>query len=188
MAARAGDGGGLSLSPRAMRIAGWLAVIGLIAVVALAVRLLGGNADGAAVVPSPSASPGGPHAIVFGTQLDPATGQVPEAAATGRFVPGDLFAYSVPPDDERPEAVFVEVTRADGTGEEVVQAAADARQVVPPDRPAVGFTVPVDRLFEVFGAGAYRMRIYLDPDEPPIAEGSFELVSAPSESAAPPSG
>ena len=49
MASRPGEDGVLSLSPAALRVAGWVAVIALIAAIALTVRFLGGNADGTAV-------------------------------------------------------------------------------------------------------------------------------------------
>jgi hypothetical protein len=184
MATRPGDGGALTLSPRGLRIAGWLAVIALIALVALAVRLLGGNADGAAVLPSPSASAGGPLAIAFGTELDPATAQVVEASRTERFIAGDTFAYSVAADAQRPDVVYVEVVRVTGDAEQVVQAIADGEQQVPAERPAVAFTVPADTLIAAFGTGTYRMRIFADPDATPIAHGTFELHD-PAASAAP---
>ena len=178
MASRPGEDGVFSLSPRAMRIAGWLAVIALIAVVALAVRVLGGNADGTAVVPSPSASGGSVLPIAFGTELDPVTGEVTDASRTERFVAGDTFAYSVSTDEPPPAAVYVVVDRTAGGVEEVVQSAADGEQLVPADRAAIAFTVPADNLIAGFGPGTYRMRIHLDPDEPPLAEGTFELVAA----------
>ena len=184
MATRPGDGGAPSLSPRALGIAGWLAVIALIALIALAVRLLGGNADGSAVLPSPSPSAGGPLPIHFGTELDPVTARVLEASRTERFVAGDTFAYSVAHDAERPDVVYVEVVRVAGEAEEVVQAITDGEQQVPTDRPAVAFTVPADVLLTAFGPGTYRMRIFADPEATPIAEGTFELHD-PAASAAP---
>jgi hypothetical protein len=185
MASRPGDAGALTLSPRAMGIAGWIAVIALIAIIALAVRLLGGNADGAALLPSPSASPGGTLPIVFGTELDPATAQVTEASRTDRFIAGDTFAYSVAPEADRPEVVYVEVVRTGGDGEAPVQSAAEGEQAVPPDRPAIAFTVPADNLFSAFGPGSYRMRIYADAGaDTALAEGSFELYD-PAASGAP---
>ena len=159
-----------------MRIAGWLAVIGVIAVVALAVRLLGGNADGTTVLPSPSQSAGGPAAITFGTALDPTTGQVPDTARTDRFVAGDTFAYSVPAEGERPDVVHVVVERTAGGPAEVVQDVSEGRQIVPADRSAIAFTVPVDLLLDAFGPGTYVMRIHIDSDAAPVAEGSFDLL------------
>jgi hypothetical protein len=178
MATRPGAEGAFSLSPRAMRIAGWLAVIALIALVALAVRLLGGNADGTAPLPSASGTPGGPAPIAFGTELDPATAQVTDASRTDRFVAGDTFAYSVAADPERPDVVYVEVVRIVEGSEESVQTAAEGEQTVPPDRPAIAFTVPADALFSAFGPGTYRMRILADPDGTALAEGTFELYAA----------
>lgn len=175
MASRPGEAGPLTLSPRAMGLAGWLAVIALIAIVALSVRLLGGNADGAALLPSPSASPSAALPIAFGTELDPATAQVTEESRTNRFIAGDTFAYSVAAQTDRPDVVYVEVIRTDGDGEVPVQTAAEGEQQVPSDRPAIAFTVPADNLFSAFGPGRYRMRIYVDPAEPVVAEGDFEL-------------
>lgn len=181
MAARAGDGGRLSLSPRGMRIAGWLAVVGVIGVVALVVGLLGGDAEESGVVPSPSASQAGPAPIAFGTGLDPTSGEVATAAATNRFVAGDTFAYSVGPAAGRPDVVHVEVERTAGGEVGIVQAAANARQEVPSARPVIAFTAPADDLLAVFGPGTYVMRIYADPAQPHLAEGTFELLAdAPS--------
>jgi hypothetical protein len=41
----------------------------------------------------------------------------------------------------------------------------------------IAYNVPADELIRVFGPGMYLMRIYLDPEAPPIAEGRFELVA-----------
>lgn len=176
MAVRPGSGR-FTLSPRGMRIAGWLAALGAIALIALAVRILGGNADGTAIVPSPSATPGGPAPIAFGTALDPTSSQVSETARTERFVAGDTFAYSVAPTAGRPDVVYVEVERTGETEPEIVQAAAEGEQAVPADRPAVAFTVPAANLLEAFGPGTYVMRIRAEPDGAPIAEGTFELLA-----------
>ncbi len=176
MAVRPGSGGWPSLSPRGLRIAGWLAAIGVIGLIALAVRLLGGNADGAAILPSPSATPGGPAPIAFGTTLDPATSQVPDTARTERFVVGDTFAYSVAPGAGRPDGVYVEVERIAGGDATIVQAAAEGEQAVPADRLAIAFTVPAENLLSAFGPGTYVMRIRDDPDGAPLAEGTFELL------------
>ncbi len=183
MAARPGEDGVFNLSPRAMRIGGWLAVIVLIAAVALAVRILGGNADGAAVVPSPSATVGGVLPIAFGTELDATSHEVTESSRTDRFVVGDTFAYSVAIGAAPPEVVYVVVERTGGGAEEVVQSATDGEQFIPADRATIAFTVPAEALVAAFGPGTYRMRILLSPEEPPLAEGSFELVGPASPSA-----
>lgn len=159
-----------------MRIGGWLAVIVVIGIIALAVRLLGGNADGTTVLPSPSPSQGGPLPITFGTALDADTSQVAAAARSERFVSGDTFAYSVPASIERPDAVHVVVERTTGGPAEVVQTLDEGRQAVPAERTAIAFTVPADALLEAFGPGTYLMRIHVDPEGPAIAEGSFELL------------
>src|SRR5687767_813717 len=98
MAQRPGDDGSsaLKLSPRALRIGGWVAAILLIAGIAVVVGLLGGDADRGPLGASPSASDGAATAtIAFGTSIDQATGEVAEDARTDRFAAGDTFAYSV---------------------------------------------------------------------------------------------
>lgn len=173
------------LSRRQKLIAGWLAAIALILVIAIVVRFLGGDGDGSPVVPSPSATGDStaPAAISFGTSLDPTSGEVPEAVRATRFADGDTFAYSVPPTGTLPATVYVEVERVGGGAGGIVQESApEGVQPVPAGRPAIGFTVPAANLLAVFGPGEYVMRIHLDPTEDPIAEGSFVLVGEPATS------
>jgi hypothetical protein len=166
----------LSLSPRARWIAGWVAAIVIIALVAGFVRLLGGNADGTAILPGDTPSPGigDPAAIRFGTALDPGTGEVSEQAETDRFVESDAFAYSYRPPEPPPATVWVEVRRGSEGDGEAVQApaphglAADAR--------VIAFEVPAAALFRDFGTGPFQMRIFLVEDDPPAAVGTFELI------------
>ncbi len=181
MARRPGGDGPvpLTLSPRALRIGGWVVAILLIAGIAVVVGLLGGDADTGPLGASPSASDsvaGG--TIAFGTSIDQATGQVAAGASTDRFVAGDTFAYSVALSETTPDPVFVEVRRTGGGLAEIVQAPVDGRQPLEYP-PALAFDVPADDLFEVFGPGEYLMVIYADPALAPIAEGSFTLVGAP---------
>ncbi|HSI99285.1 MAG TPA: hypothetical protein VLA59_02745 [Patescibacteria group bacterium] len=188
MARRPGGEGRFTLSRRQKLIAGWLAAIAVILLIALVVRFLGGDGDGTPVVPSPSATGDSTAraAITFGTGLDPTSGEVPEAARTTRFADGDTFAYSVPPAGALPSTVYVEVERVGGGAPGIVQEAdPEGVQQVPPGRPSIGFTVPAANLLAVFGPGEYVMRIHLDPADEPIAEGSFVLVGEP---AASPSG
>ena len=174
MARRPGGEDPFVLSPRARRIAGWMAAALLIGVVALAVRLLGGNGDGTVLDPSPSGPSPSEPVITFGTALDPDTDEVAAEARTNRFAEGDTFAYSVSPSGtELPQAVYVEVRRA-GLAEPE-QAPVDP-QALPADRDAIGFSVPAADLLAVFGPGEYLMLIYADPAGEPIAEGSFQLV------------
>jgi hypothetical protein len=189
MARRPGGEGRFTLSRRQKLIAGWLAAIGLILVIAIVVRFLGGDGTGSPVVPSPSASDAGasPAAIAFGTTLDATGGEVPETARVSRFAAGDTFAYSVPPDGVVPSTIYVGVERVAGGAAEVVQdAATDGMQTVPAGRPAIAFTVPVAQLLEAFGPGEYVMRIHLDPADDPIAQGTFVLVGEPAASASAP--
>ncbi|HET8776171.1 MAG TPA: hypothetical protein VFN76_00790 [Candidatus Limnocylindria bacterium] len=170
-----------SLSPRARRIAGWLAALLLVLGIAAVVRFLGGNGDGTPVgaAPSGSASPASDAAaITFGTAIDPATGQVAEAARAESFTAGETFAYSVEPGAALADPVYVEVRRTGGGPVGVVQEAVDDQDL--PDPRAIAFTVPVDNLLDVFGSGEYLMLIYAEAGGTgdPLAEGTFELVSA----------
>jgi hypothetical protein len=112
----------LELSPRARRIGGWLAAIVIVLGIAGAVRLFGGNADGDAVLATPSPAPSTVlYAINFGTELGDDR-LVPPEAETNRFVPDDLFAYSVA-DAPAATSVYVGVRRITGGPAEIVQPA-----------------------------------------------------------------
>ena len=103
---------------------------------------------------------------------------IPVGARTTSFERGDTFAYAVG-GGQPAEAVYVEVERTDGGPLEIVQAPIEAQAI--PDAPAlIGFTVPAAALLDAWGAGAYVMRIYLEPGGEPIAEGRFVLAEAPS--------
>jgi hypothetical protein len=178
MARGPGDGGRFRLSPRARQLAGWVIALLLVLGIAGAVRLLGESGDEGAVVPSPSGAGGAATlAIVFGTELSPER-VIPVDARTTSFDRSDTFAYAVG-GGEPAEAVYVEVERTDGGPLEIVQAPIEAQAI--PDAPAlIGFTVPAAALLDAWGAGAYVMRIYLEPEGEPIAEGRFVLAEAPS--------
>ena len=185
MARRPGADGAapINLSPRALRIGGWVVAILLVAGIAVVVGLFGGDADSGPLGASPSASGSVAAAtIAFGTSIDLATGEVAEGAGTDRFVAGDTFAYSVPLSASAPDPVFVEVRRTGGGVAEVVQTPVDEGRQPLEYPPALAFDVPADILFEVFGPGEYLMLIYADPALDPIAEGSFILVGAPAAS------
>ncbi len=123
MARRPGEEGStLNLSPRALRIGGWMVAILLIAGIAVVVGILGGDAQEPGVGASPSGSGAlGTAEIAFGTALDPASGEVATAARTDRFTAGDAFVYSVAA-AEPPAAVYVEVRRTGGGAVEIAQA------------------------------------------------------------------
>jgi hypothetical protein len=144
--------------------------------IAGAVRLLGESGDSGAVVPTPSASGGAALLpVVFGTELT-AERVVPVEARTTTFEPDTTFAYAVD-GGEPAEVVYVEVERTDGGPLETVQEPVEGQAI--PDAPAlIGFSVPTVNLLNAWGPGAYAMRIYLDPDGDPIAEGAFTLVEA----------
>jgi len=169
-----------SLSPRARWIAGWIVAVALIVGIAVVVNVLGGNADGTAVVPTPTGTAvtgdASSATIRFGTALDPATQEVAVDAETDRFVGTDAFAYSYRPPEPPPTTVWVEVRRnADGSGEAVQ---APAPHGLAEDARVIAFEVPASALFDDFGAGPFQMRIYLEEDGAPAATGSFELVGA----------
>jgi hypothetical protein len=174
MAQPRGRDGRIDLSPRARLIGGWLAALLLVLGIAAGVRLLGGNADGTALLPSAGASaPTSPLPITFGTELDDDR-LVTSASVTTRFTPDDTFAYSVA-DAEPASTVYVAVERTEGGEIELVQPASDPQPI--PGAPArIGFTVPAANLFEAFGPGTYRMSISLEPNAVPVAEGTFQLI------------
>lgn len=181
MARRPGEPFRLNLSPRSLRLAGWLVALVIVLGVAAAVRVLGGNGDGATVANSPSPSAAAFPPIAFGTALDELRG-VAAGSETTTFTRGQMFAYSVP-DAVPASAVYVEVVRVGGGPQETVQAPVEAQTI--PDGPGpIGFTVAADILLDVFGAGRYVMTIYLDPAGEPIASGAFELVEAAASSSA----
>jgi hypothetical protein len=182
MARRPGEPFRLNLSPRSLRLAGWLVAVVLVLGIAAAVRFLGGNGDGAAVATSPSPSGAAPAPITFGTALDDLRAVV-AGSETSEFTRGQTFAYAVP-DAAPASVVYVEVARIDGA-EETVQAPVEGQPV--PNAPGpIGFTVPADNLIDAFGAGRFEMTIYLDPAGSPIAAGTFELVDAPASAGASP--
>lgn len=170
----------LRLPPKARPFVGWVAAAVIIVGVAVVVGLLGGNADGTAVVPTATPSPSAAQAaeeIRFGTALDPATQEVAADAETDRFLESDMFAYSFRPTEAPPTTVWVEVRRnADGSGEAVQPPAPHG---LAEDAMVVAFQVPAANLFADFGPGEYQMRITLEEDGAPVATGSFELVTDP---------
>ena len=179
-----------NLSPRGRRIAGWLAALVIVLGIAAVVRFLGGNGDGTPVGAGPSGSASAradaAAPITFGTTIDPATGQVADAARAESFTAGQTFAYSVAPGDALADPVYVEVRRTGGGEVGVAQEAAEAQNL--PDPRAIAFTVPVDVLLGAFGPGEYLMLIYADAGGTgdPLAEGTFELAAAaPSDAGAP---
>ena len=181
MARRTGDSESISLSPRARRIGGWFVAVLLVIGIAVVVRVLGGNGDGAGVVPAGSSLPSGSDVapIAFGTALDPASGEVAADARSDRFADGDPFVYSVSPSDlgpgnPVPVAVYVRVERTGGGALEVAQEAVEAQKL--PDPRVIAFSVPTADLLADFGPGEYLMVIYADPAAAPIAEGAFRLI------------
>jgi hypothetical protein len=190
MARRPGEDRRFALSPRDRRIAGWLAAAAVFVVIAMAVGILGGNADGTPVAPGSSATASASAAatIRFGTALDAASAMVSAEAETNRFAAGDTFAYSVDAEAAVPAAVYVGVERTGGGAQEVVQSAAEAGfQDLPDGATAIAFTVPAVNLLREFGPGEYRMTIFTDPTAAPIAEGTFVLVEVPASGSGAPS-
>jgi hypothetical protein len=173
--ARPLSGGPARLGPGPRILLGWVAAAALVAVIAFIVGLPGKDAG----TLQPTASPSGARAlpIVFGTALDPASGEAIQA--TDRFAAGDLFAYSVrlaAPIGR--DAVQVEVLRVDGDVLTVVQP--PATQAVSAESRLIAFSVPADALLTAFGEGKFLMRIYTAAGQQPVAEGGFQLIGAAS--------
>ena len=188
MARRPGDERRRSLTPSQRRLAGWAAALALVVGIAVVVGILGGNGDGAAVVPDASGESPGPSIaeITFGTAIDPVTGEVATTSRVARFEADDAFAYSVRSEEQLPTVIYVEVERTAGGPTEVVQAIPDGDQGLPDNAEVIAFTVPAIRLLDEFGPGTYEMRIHLDAEGEPVAEGTFELVDpAPPASSVP---
>lgn len=168
----------IELTPRVRTIAGWVVAILIVIGAAFFVGRLGSpDAPGTAA----SGAAGSPvatlPAIAFGTGLDAATGEVASDLRTGRFAAGDLFAYSVrPPGPPGTEQLYVEVIRL-GPDQTATAVQTPAPQGISPAADVIAYDVPADALIEAFGPGTYLMRIYLEPDGSPIAEGQFELVA-----------
>ena len=169
------------LSPGARRIAGWVAAVAIVAGIAIGAQIVGGSGEG-----EPNASAGGspsadePTAITFGTALDPTTGLVATASRTSDFAAGDTFAYSVA-DVAPPPNVYVEVERLAGGPGTIVQA--PALQTLGPGAVALAFSVPAAAVLDTFGPGQYEMRIYVEGETAPVAEGTFTLVEEPTPTA-----
>lgn len=175
MARPASPEGRPALSPRARLFAGWLAVFAMVMIIGGAVRLFGGNADGDDILPTPSSSSAaGLLPITFGTELGPDR-LVLAASQTDRFTADDTFAYSV--NDAAPASeIYVAVRRTSGGPIGVVQRPTDAQAI--PGAPAlIGFKVAASALFKAFGPGTYEMLIHLQPEQPPIAGGTFRLIA-----------
>ena len=179
MARRPGGESRFSLTPSQRRLAGWGAALALVIGTAVVVGLLGGNGDGSDVAPGPSEGSPAPTIpeIAFGTAIDPVSGEVATASRTTRFDADDAFAWSVRPAGELPGFVYVQVERTGGGPEEVVQAIpGEGDQPLPEGAEVIAFTVPALNLIDEFGPGTYVMRVHVDAEADPIAQGTFELV------------
>lgn len=167
--------------PRARVILGWVGAAVVIAVVAFIVGRPAGDANqpGALASASPSGAPQ-PLAIDFGTARDELTFAITEPVST--FRRGDPFTYSVQlADPVGVDTIYVRVDRV-GESPETVQDWSDGNQRVDPTLMAISFQVPADRLLEDFGAGAYEMRISLEPAGSILALGQFRLEEPPAAS------
>ncbi len=179
MARRPGGESRVSLTPSQRRLAGWGVALALIVGIAVAVGILGGNGDGTAVEPDESAASAAPSIaeIAFGTAIDEVSGEVATATRTTRFDADDAFAWSVRPTEQLPALVYVEVERTGGGAQEVVQAIpGEGDQPLADDAEVIAFSVPALALLDEFGPGTYVMRVHLDAEGEPIAQGTFELV------------
>ena len=166
----------VTTTPGMRTIVGWLAAIGIVIIAAFFVGRLGSpEAPGSGGSTASGPTSPTPLPIAFGTGLD-ATGEVAADLQMARFAEGDLFAYSVRRPNAAVEQVFVEVIRVgDGEAGPVQTPAPQALLETYPEM--IAFDVPADALIDAFGPGTFVMRIYLDPQQDPIAEGRFELVA-----------
>jgi hypothetical protein len=161
--------------PRAQTWLGWAAAALGVGVVAFLV----GRAGSEAGLPAPSPSPSGasPLAIMYGTALDPVSGESVEA--TDRFRAGDPFAYSVRmPAPAGVDTILVEIIRLNADGTETVAQQPSEQRIVATSR-VFAFEVLTADLLQAWGPGTYAMRIYLPGAEDPLAAGRFTLVETP---------
>jgi hypothetical protein len=170
---RAGPG------PRARAWLGWAAA----AVGVIVVAFLVGRAGSESGLPSPTPSPSAiePLPVVFGTALDPATGEAIEP--TERFRAGDTIAYSVRLlSAPGVGTILVEIARVEAGRQVVVQEPSE--QGIVPTSPVIGFrfALPTANLLDAWGPGDYAMRIYLPGAVDPFAAGRFTLVETPASS------
>lgn len=166
--------------PRAQTWLAWAAAALGVGVVAFLVGRAGSEAGLPSPTPMPSAA--GPLPILYGTALDPASGEATQPA--DRFRDGDPLAYSVRmPSAPGVDTILVEVIRlnADGT-ETVAQPQSRGEQGVVATSPVFGFQVQTSTLLEAWGPGDYAMRIYLPGALAPFAAGRFTLVETPAAS------
>lgn len=165
-------------SPRAKTWLGWAAAALGVGVVAFVVGRAGSDAELPPTSPSPSAA--GPLAIVYGTALDPVTGEAVQA--TDRFRDGDPFAYSVRmPAALGVDHILVEIVRLNADGTKTV-AQRPSEQGILAGSPVFAFEVRTTDLLLAWGPGTYAMRVYLPGASDPLATGRFTLVETPAES------
>jgi hypothetical protein len=165
--------------PRTRVWLGWAAAVVGVVLVAFLVGRAGSESGLPSPTPSPSAE--GPLPIVFGTALDPATGEA--VGATDRYRAGDRIAYSVRlPAAPGVGTILVEIARLEAGHETIVQQPSE--QGIVASSPVIGFTfaVATGELIDAWGPGDYAMRIYLPGAVDPFAAGRFILVETPTAS------
>ena len=164
--------GGRRGAPR--RWLGWVAAALGVGALAFIVGRAGLDVGLSGATPTPTAvSPG---QVVFGSALDPATGEA--TGGLNRFRAGDAMAYSVRL-SEAPAggSVFIGVVRLDGSAETVVQEPKEtAANVV---GSVLGFRPSAAAMLAAWGPGTFVLRIYTDPASAPVATGRFILVESP---------
>lgn len=159
--------------PRARSWLGWAAAAAGVAVVAFFVGRAGTELGVSSPTPSPSPAP---LSVVFGTALDPVSGEA--VNPTERFRAGDTVAYSVRlASAPGVTTILVEIIRFEGEVETVVQQ--PSTQGIVASSLVIAFTVPASRLLDAWGAGSYVMRIFLPGAPDPFATGRFTLVETP---------
>lgn len=159
-------------SPRPIRPwLGWAAAAAAVLAVAFIAGRAGSDVELASPTPTPSVI--GPVAVVFGTGLDPDTGEAIEPQT--RFGPGDPLAYSATlPAAPGVSTMLLEVVRLEAAGVATVQAPTETE--IDATSRVIAFSVQAGDLLAIWGAGDYELRMYVGPEAAPDAVGRFTLA------------
>lgn len=153
---------------------GWIAAALGVGAIAFIVGRAGLDVGLSGATPIPTAE--GPGQVLFGTALDPSTGEA--TGGVNRFRAGDAMAYSVQLSSTAAgSSLFIEVMRLDGSVETTMQEPTEtAAQVV---GSVLGFRPSAAAMLAGWGPGSFVLRIYTDPVAAPVAAGRFTLVESP---------
>lgn len=153
---------------------GWIAAALGVGAIAFIVGRAGLDVGLSGATPIPTA--GGPGQVLFGTALDPSTGEA--IGGINRFRADDAMAYSVRlSSTPAGSSFFIEVVRLDGSVEITMQEPTEtAAQVV---GSVLGFRPSAAAMLATWGPGNFVLRIYTDPAAAPVAAGRFTLIESP---------